>query len=316
MTIRQSKTALLIPCVSRKAPACGKPLPIRDLEGEDFSALATEWFALLNSNSSLSHPLLNLYQGPAWSAYKNLDQYFDSVFVLSAGFGIVPVSSAVRPYDATFTASQPNSIPLISEASQLDANRAWLDAITSCLHNPTEPLEVSELLRKYDFLLIALPSAYLSVLKPQLVDAMTSNRKDFGRLLIAGVGKPPSKLEGVFLSITADLARYYGSTLGALLPVALRDAFSKCNTVDDLPVLQQFFDSIPVPEKILRKKAQASDEVILELIDGMIATLDSRELSATKCLRRLRDNTDYSCEQKRFGRLFKRAMDARSADTR
>ena len=314
MTGKLSKTALLIPCVSRKSSACGQPVPLGDLNDDDFFSLAKKWFVLLDSNSAGCHPLDNLYQGPAWSAYKNLGQYFDNVFVLSAGFGIVPISSAVRPYDATFTALQRNSIPLMSKASQSDANRAWLKAITACSDNPTEPLEVSELLHNYDFVLIALPSAYLKVLQPELVDAMTSNRQDFGRFLIAGIGIPPRELADVFLSVNADLARHYGSTLGALLPVALTDAFSECKTVDDLPVLQRFFDSIHVPAKIHRKKVQASDEVILNEIEGMIATLESKELSASRCLRRLRDTTDYSCEQKRFGRLFKQAMGARRAD--
>lgn len=113
------------------------------------------WWARLTT--SREHPLIparDLYCGEHWSlAMRTLARLRDAGrpaqhWVASAGYGLLPTTTPITPYSATFACGQPDSVHPARTTSQVDASQVWWQQL-GCLALPkaTSPRSVHRLAR-------------------------------------------------------------------------------------------------------------------------------------------------------------------------
>ena len=301
---------VVVTCANRKVV-----VPSRDLRlgtyPTDLRTRANRWTKRLDSPRTDPLEARHLYQGEHWSVVKRMvDQASDfgciaEVWIVSAGYGLVPISANLESYNATFSSGSDDSV-VRSKSDQRD-NQAWWGLLTSRQNrNLPGPQNLTELALQNTSapMIVALSKVYLQAVRHDLTNAAKAMGKK-ADLMLVSAGTPPGGLEKVQLPCDA---RFLTSLGGSRISLNVRVADRIIATSG-----QHEFDSAKVRD-LLHKDLDHSEDIIRyhrrkqtdsEIQDWIRTRLDN-DYSCSSCssmLRELRDG-GFACEQRRFARLY------------
>jgi len=298
---------------------------LRSLRGENYTTAVTQWLTALSRTEIPKFPGKELYKGQHW---KLTTQALDAartgglesnLWVMSAGYGLISADHCLAPYSSTFSAGKDGiqNLSWPQDWNASDKARAWWNALNK--HRDEiipeffgEPRSLVELFDKEgsdDALLIVIVSKeYFPAIEVELkeLSAKTNNVLVLGAA-VYGEAKSP-QIQHIFASLSEKFKRV--SSEMNVANVSLNAATALWLIKNHLTTLQEGVDSIHdlfrhydrVTDPIKRPTpVKMTDEEVLSFIHSKF----SSTASATQLLRMLRDVERKSCEQKRFGRLFK-----------
>jgi hypothetical protein len=303
-------------CTDRKRWAPPPSLQLRHTRKGMAETRAERWWDKLSQSPTPVHRAIDLYSGGHWSVVRQLmavasdAQVRTDLWVASAGYGLVPSTSNLHAYSATFASGLLDSVcpPGLSRSDRSLYLGAWWQSISG-KRGPTRSSSrrVRDLAvdsKSATLLVIASPN-YVVAMEDDLLAARETLRHP-GRLVVVSGNSPefPTRLIRNRVTVSARLQAVLGgalSTLGARLALdMLRKSWITTLTVDQLRRRYQSLhdNQKSVPKRIVRPM---SDEEVRKFLSSHLTR--NPKARHTPMLRSLR-NAGRSCEAKRFRRLF------------
>ena len=298
---------VVVTCANRKVA-----VPSRDLRLGTYPtglrARATRWTRRLDSPKSDRLEARHLYQGEHWSVVKRMaDQASDfgciaEVWIVSAGYGLVPISANLESYSATFSPGSDDSV------AQRDS-QAWWDFLASWRNlDLSGPRSLTELALQDTSapMIVALSKTYLQAVLHDLTRAADAMGKK-ADLLLVSTGTPSDSLEEVQLPCDA---RFLASLGGSRTSLNARVADRIIATSD-----RHEFDLAKV-RNLLQKDLDRSKDILrydrrkqtdFEIRNWIRTRLNIDCFSRSSLLREFRD-AGFACEQRRFAELYEEAI--------
>ena len=303
---------VVVTCANRKVT-----VPSRDLRLGTYpiglDARHTQWTRRLGSPKSDPLEARHLYQGEHWSVVKRMvDQASDfgciaEVWIVSAGYGLIPISANLESYSATFSPGSDDSVAR-SKSDQRD-NQDWWGLLASWRNlDLPGPRNLTELALQDTSapMIVALSKTYLQAVLHDLTNAAEAMGKK-ADLLLVSAGTPPYGLEEVQLPCDARFLDSLGGSRTSLnarvanhiIATSGRHEFSSAKVKD---LLQKDLDQSKDLLRYNRRKQTDFD------IRNWIRTrLDTDDSSRSSLLRELRD-AGFACEQQRFAGLYEEVI--------
>jgi hypothetical protein len=288
-------------CTDRKLQAVPDDLRLREIEESRLGHRMRYWTRRLMQTQESPVPVRQLYGGEHWTEFLKLIDSPPSGctiqgWVISAGYGLLPVDGAVSPYAATFTRQSPDSVrPPSAVWSESD----WWTTLADWPGPCGAPRRLSQLTDAP--VLIAASDTYLRSVQPDLVRLLESTQP--GRNTVFS-SRAPAFLSArkEFVGYDSRLQGLFGGSKIGLNIRALAHALSQApsgRTEDMRHVIAEAMASLPEPEYPIREAAP--DDEVRAFIRSAIA--ESQSVRPTPLLRRWRAKS-RACEQGRFRTLF------------
>lgn len=305
---------VVVSCTNSKRREVPRGLRLRDLKKGPLEQRLDQWVEHLEGHREEPGAARELYSGDHWYVARGLAEDGKKkgldvrVWVCSAGYGLIPIDSKVKPYSATFSRSNVDSIhrfPMAAPGSE--PSQAWW----RLLHqwegpSPDEPRSLESLAKRNPgtALLVAASPRYLLAMSEDLKSARGAMRSP-NQLSIfsAGTNAMPG-LEENLIPCTARLQSVFGGPRFSLNVRAIRRTLTHYSGESPrVPKLRKRFDALAKKQPEIRRYERASmgDPAVKKFIREKLQTdpIPSR----TALLRTLRDS-DRACEQKRFYNLY------------
>jgi hypothetical protein len=295
---------VVVTCTDRKTARAPSELAVRTLPKGPTSLRATEWTKRLESSRTERIPVRELYIGNHWSIVKSLEAEAAlvgvdlTVWVASAGYGMLSMDSEIRPYAATFS-NGPDSI------GNEEAGKSWWHTLTQWTIPGVACRSFAELLKGSlgRPVLVAASAPYIGAMQDDLAAAgQLSSRGKFG-VIAAGLRKAGA-LEPYLIPGDSRFQRTLRGPTHSLNVAILRHAIRRSEQwYPDVAELRAQFELElkSLPPTATYDRAPQSDEQVQEFIRR--ETVLSPGIAQTQLLRRLRSK-GLACEQSRFKRLY------------
>jgi hypothetical protein len=297
-----------------------RPVPVerrlRTYIGRNGSASVSRWWRVLAAVDDAERvTATQLYQGPYWSSVIELCRttadagWRVQLSIASAGFGLVPASTRVSSYAATFTPGHADSVPDQGFSSRHLANRTWWRELNA--HNPSGPRvgELSGLIdRARDAYLIVVGSPwYVGALAADLRAVMGRIGPDRIAIVTSQLPMDASDLEPSWLPSMARLQQVVGGGISSLHPRVARELMrsvspTQFETRTARAVLSRLNAGLVPTPRIQRSKSTPIE--VLDFIRGRLSQTPGA--SATALLREFRDK-GRAFEQRRFHDVYQEA---------
>jgi hypothetical protein len=306
---RSSTVHVVVTCANRKSRPIPAALQLGNVGGRSVGERARRWIARL-AKSTLGPRIAatDLYAGEHWSVARRFPELrlpgeTVRLWACSAGYGLIPADAPIKPYHATLTPGQADSVPGDSAAWWSELGQ-WAGP-ASCVPRSIQTLVTEDPTAVF---MLVLSRNYLNACGPD-VAAARAQIGEPSRLLIVSAGtRPQGDLADLMIPADARLQARFGGTrralnarIGAhLLSEGIRDAGAATEHMKSLLAEQP-----PVPRY---DRMRQSDQEILDRIAERLG--HEPGASANRLLRDFRD-AGLACEQHRFSRLFRTFVDAR-----
>jgi hypothetical protein len=300
----QGTVYVIVTCANRKTVPVPPALRVASFPGRTADEAARAWIARIRrTNGVPALPAADLYAGEHWMIARQLPAVAatgkTSLWVCSAGYGLIPVAARIRPYSAAFS-GRPDRVP-----GGADGARRWWRALARWEGPETgQPRSIRELTAAEPSasFILALSAAYVDACRDDITAAV-SELPDSDRLLVVSAGSRRSgPLAELMVPADARLQAVLGGTRQALnARIAAR--LLTCGLTargEATRYLTKLLASQPPIPRYERKPL--SDEEVSKMIVGRLAQAPA--LSASMMLREFRD-AGYACEQQRFARLHR-----------
>jgi hypothetical protein len=238
----------------------------------------------------------HLYKGAYWHAVQSLrEQTRSTVYVVSAGFGLVSDEQELPTYSATFRPGHRDSVP---GARTMQGRRAWWASLGGS--NGLDALGLER-----EALLVVLPDVYLRIVEEDLARLVTR----FGpeKVVIFGPRRRQHlqvALSEAWIGVESRMVRELGTNVSALAPAAaIRCAMAMGNEIDHDGCRAVMAQLVPDGAPALYPKRRRCDEDEVRQWLRMSLASPAPPSSATVALRAFRQQ-GMAFEQKRFHRLF------------
>ena len=313
--MRQRRANILVTCTKRKTVVPPNRLRLRCVGRGKPLDVARKWSERLGRSSAKKLPATDLYAGDHWKIATELPGLTEQVsvstdlWVISAGYGLVPASAELSPYSVTFSDGDPDSVSnRLVGVGREEAPREWWKALSGC-PGPVagQPQCIEDIAAKSPqtpILLIASPK-YLSAVEEDLVRAIRCLSKPNRLIIISAGGRGRGALADNTIACSAEHQKALG---GALMSLNVRVARWLIAEVAERPwtveTFQEALTHLPKSDgaNVLPKRLPVTDEEVCRYIDAVFQ--NETGLRHSTLLRRYRD-AGFACEQKRFSRLFK-----------
>ena len=305
---RPATVHVVVTCANRKSQPIPARLQLGQVPGRTQAERARRWISRLTQAGDLPRiAAVDLYAGEHWSVARgctalHLPDEVIRLWACSAGYGLIPAEALVKPYHATLTPGQADSVP--------GTGAAWWSLLSEWPGPaPEQPRTIQALVdaNPTATFMFVLSKSYLRVCGADITSAR-EGIADPDRLFIVSAGaRPEGDLAAAMVPADARLQARFSGTRRALnariaanlLAEGIR---SKGEAADYLAWLLAAQPPIP---RYDRKKQ--SDREILDLIVRRLA--QSPGTSAHRLLREFRD-AGLACEQHRFSQLYRQATEA------
>ena len=303
---------LVVSCSKRKSRPPLPELCLRTLpKGLTPARRAARWLERLRRHEADRIPACDLYAGEHWHVVRSIpalpsqSEQPVKVWVCSAGYGLVSFDTPLAPYSVTFTRGEPDSVVAGGARGGSTVAAAWWSALAVFTPSDAGPRTIADLARRWpgDFLLVALPAAYLDAVAGDVLAAVRVTAR--AAVLSVG-GTPPAALVPHFLTADARLRARTGGTLGSLNARLARLlverlgrtplTFARCQRAI-AEARTGAAASVPTTRDRL------TDTQVESAIRSMLRTTPAA--SPSRLLRRLRKR-GLACEQSRFTTHFRR----------
>lgn len=309
---------IIASCTKRKRAPIPAELRLRELREQEPDVRARHWWSRLREHPHASLPAKALYAGEHWSIVQELPtlaaqtRFRPRLWVASAGYGLIPAEAPIRPYSATFTRGDEDSvIPRHPSRPASVLSRQWWSALArEAGPMPGEPRLLQHLAQSSPDarLLIVVSQSYISALEEDLTLAARALRRPEHLLIISAPG-PATRglLAPYWVPSNARLQAAMGGSRNALHVRLARDLLRRSQQEEDAADLdaarvQGYYGRLihrSAPSPRFQRTPMTDDEV-RQFIARELRT-EQRTWSAI--LRRLRDS-GLACEQQRMRRLF------------
>jgi hypothetical protein len=298
---RPPRIVLVVACSQRKRVAPPPELRLSSIQAPP-EIRAAEWVRRIREIESARHRAHDLYLGDHWSsvcdAFRFAQQYSSraELWIISAGYGLIPSSTLIKSYGATFATRAADSV----WRGHADGDRR------SCLRSWWQALDheraLADLLPSSDngAVVIAAGAAYIDAIDADLAEAL--ERDGTGdRVAVISAG---SRMNEAFLSANGGLRATVGGTDSALnarlLAILARDApehgFSRARM--EATVMRMIRGA---PSSTRRAGTPKTDEEVARQIKALRRRFTG--ISRTGALRELRKK-GIACEQARFAMIW------------
>jgi hypothetical protein len=258
----------------------------------------------------------NLYAGDHWATVRQLAAIVEQQgltsksYVISAGHGLVSVTSQIRPYSATFASSSPDSVT--SRVSKKESRKVilqtwWKEICAMGNASVNKPRSISALARRTPtstFVVIASPN-YLLALEQDLLDALEILPDKNQLIIISSKSTILSPLiQDHIVPSIEPLQSVVGGALGALharvASLIFRNAHRWGLRADGLRKRLKRLAASSRPVREYHRKRLSDVQVRKFVRQGLRR---SSGISCSTLLQELR-GSGFACEQKRFRNLF------------
>ena len=142
---------LLVTCTNRKTVSPVASLTWRTLSAQKSASRARSWITRLRNCEDPFHPVEKLYSGDHWSVVRSLVRDPEqmkrcvSIWVCSAGYGLIPFRAEIAAYAATFSPNHADSVTCESEngTGSLTRRQWWNSLSTWARPLPGSPRTIS-----------------------------------------------------------------------------------------------------------------------------------------------------------------------------
>jgi hypothetical protein len=317
----KSRLHIVAPCANRKRMSVPQVLRLQSVRERDLTARARAWCMLLESDPSPTLPAMELYAGDHWTVVRTLRDaglaagYETELWILSAGYGLVPAAASLHAYSATFVIGHPDSIADRNESiSAEDLNQTWWLLVSEWAGPmPGAARSLQELAaRDADAGILTFGSPdYVRAVEKDLSAAAASLRRPERLVVISSRGVRGRCLDSHLIESDAGLQSRVGGCLVSLNARAARLLLEVARVEDwSAGALREQYLAAQSesPSVRARPRRRMSDEETRRFI-GAALSKDSNA-SATALLRQLRQE-GRACEQVRFKRLVREAQPGR-----
>jgi hypothetical protein len=311
---------IIVTCTKQKTCEPPSSLLLRNVTGASVESRVRQWKHRLDRSVGNSISPRSLYAGDHWTVAKNLGEFAKPseqilVWVISAGYGLLPLDALIQPYSATFSTRHPDTVVLPREATKVDPpadKRAWWNALIKLDWDREKPISIADLSAEYPDspLLIAASANYLHAVQDDLRTARDlMDDKNLLAIMSAGTESLGNLTEHLIPS-DARLQPLVGGVLRSLNVRLLRHALETARrNPPTLATISRRFKTLldEAPERPKYDRTPMSDDEVRSFLKKAIRK--SGTATQTGLLRELRDS-GKACEQGRFRTLFKEVQGA------
>lgn len=295
-------SAIVTICANQKRFKSGPNITPAALAAAPQATLASTWLDLAGATAPEA-AATDLYGGRAFGLARDLAASTKTkLFVVSAGFGLVPGNQKLPAYSLTVARHGQDSIQ--AKAVGPFDPATWFEALTDGPYSVAWGDVFSEGAGRA---LVALTKPYAEMATPALAKLPAS---DLHRLRLFGAG-----LDAVLPTVLKPYLLPYDDRLDTLFPGTRSDfsqralvhfvrnvAVDDSDSATDAARVRALLAETKAPKRPERRAV--SDEALLALIRTRL----SPRASASRLLRQLRDEDQMACEHRRFVRLFRQAQ--------
>lgn len=300
-------------CADTKRALIPGILRLGSLRTASVNRRAIQWWDRLAKYGDEPVPALDLYAGDHWAIVKSLPVlagdfgYRSKLWVISAGYGLVPSEALLHPYSATFTNGHPDSVARSSEEVANDTLSLWWETLSKFPGpDPEQPHSLKDLLttaRNARFLIVASPS-YLRAIEKDLLSALEANSNPDRILVVTSRDGLRTKFNGNVIRADARLqASLGGARVSLNARVAAMIIMNSGTWGLDAQTLAPKLNGLIAHSPALPNydRRRMDDEEVKGFIKKSLK--QDSDVSCSSLLRILR-NSQQACEQKRFKRLY------------
>lgn len=315
---------IVVACANRKTVPVTGPLRLRSLRDVPDPSRLDAWTERLHNARADRVSALDLYAGDYWAVVRDLPEAAEasgasvSLWVASAGYGLLRADDAVCGYSATFARGQPDSVPRpqAAPADVAATTRTWWKGLAARPHGRTDARKSLRAVLAEDpggSLLFLGSPAYVDATCDDLASAR-AELSDPDRLVVltSRTTGLPEGLEGAVVRSHVRLQAVVG---GARTSLHARVARKVLRELAKYPLRASVLHERL--ERLARRtrrhapvvRRPLSDDEVVAFIGSQLST--DRDASFTALLRKLRGFA-CACEYSRFKRLF-RAVEKKHA---
>ena len=306
-------TLVITTCTNRKRKPVPEALRMADLPPAEVDVLARQWSQRLAAEPT-RFLAKDIYGGRGFREASAAAELLDSrLLVVSAGLGLIDVSTAVPPYACTVLVDTPDSVR--SRVIGAFSVECWWERL--CKASPFA-VALDEAIRDADGLVCAaLSDAYIEMISEDLLALPTSM---LGRLRLftrARLDRIPAALQPFVMPYDDRLDGPDSSNRGTRSDFAgralrhfaelIRGEPQGRSAAEHAAMVSTMLSDWRLPTKVDR--IRHNDAALLDLIR---AHWDAERGSASRLLRRFRDDLGIACEQGRFAELARHVRSERA----
>ena len=310
VSISKPAINVVVSCTARKTMQAPRESCLHAIKGASLERRLQLWLQrIYGAPCDAFLEARRLYCGDAWSVVQsaleaNSQRASASLWIASAGYGLIGATERIRPYSATFMAGHKDSISVRQDRA---ACAAWWAGLSQSSHEKGRQISSIQALAKCfpsTPLLIALSESYIAALADDLVDARR-HLCDPDLLVIVSAGSSKRGiLEEHFLPCDARLEHRFGGARSSLNSRIVRHILQTTEPENvRCSLLKKRFSRMlgKLPKHRTFDRSKMTDQEVTEfIVQNLRACPDATQ---TSLLRQLRDNL-RACEQKRFRRIY------------
>ncbi len=302
---------VLITCSNKKSAVAA--VTLGSVKAASIHARAELWTRRLLSGTP-SIPANELYAGEHWSVVKTLaavakqNGIAASVWICSAGYGLVSWSSPLHSYAATFAAGHPDSVAL---PTNNQAGRGEIEAWWTCLSNWSgprkgDPRSLTELAKRIPSvpLIVAVSPKYLQAISKDLVEARQHMHSDAPLIVLTCDERLAREFAEVSVLCDARLQSLVRGPRNSLNVRILRHLIGSARDIGiSVETWRNHLSSLTMGQPPMRRydRQKLGDREIGRFIRAELKA--NPKQSHTVLLRKLRDGGS-ACEQGRFRNIY------------
>jgi hypothetical protein len=313
---------VIVTCTNRKKGDPNPDTQLRLIKDKDLPARLALWTQALMTHSADGIPALDLYGGNYWSVIRGMakkNNAFSHVrfWVISAGFGLIPIDRAICSYDATFSSSKPDSV--LPDKPSRFTHEEWWGGLSEWHKQQGNPIScIADLAKAYpsEPLIVALSPEYLTAVYRDLYTAREFLHNSNHLVIISSGSGKKGPLKNNFLPCDARMEHIVGVSRMALNAriihhVLTANSINEINAVD----LEQKYGALlrDLPSANYPVRDASTDEEVLSFIRESLQ--NGLPASSGRLLRIYRDS-GKACEQSRFRGLFLQTKESFATQTK
>ena len=309
---------IVVTCTKRKRRVPTEPLKFRHIGKTDIERGFEDWVERISGSEDDTLPARNLYAGDHWSVATSLERVAEAsgfgatIWVCSAGYGLIGIDNKIKAYSATFSASHPDTVCRWGDGKYRRVSKEiwWRLQTQWPASDPFTPRSITSLAAADPAspLIIVASRDYLDGIVGDCSKARDMLATPDLLTIVSTGSRALPRLGDNLLPSDVSLRRLVGGSIRALNIRLARKILAEADYEElHAPLLarksEKWIDETPKLPVISR--SPISDEEVQHFIRENLEK--SRVTSHTALLKRLRDS-GMACSQNRFARIFESAV--------
>lgn len=307
---------IIVNCTNRKTASVSGDLQLRSVSAAGLEGRVKEWCRRLRRHRGQEVAVEDLYAGDHWAAAKELPElaraagFNAKLWVMSAGYGLIPADASIHPYSATFASAEPDSVVTTGQSAQeRDAMlQTWWDSLCQFAGGgKDEPHSLADLLLdsgRSHFLLVASPH-YLAAAEKDLQAALSAFASPSRLMVVTSPCKLTSGLlrDHAVISSTRLQPKLGGSCVSLHARVASLILKKVSSWGFDAEAVGKRIGALiaRAPQAAKLQRRRMTDDQVRKFVESALKRAPQPSCSAL--LRKLRAG-GLACEQSRFKELY------------